>query len=264
MIVKPFRIDKQKVKRIFTFGCSFTNFFWPTWAVMVSKELAHAEFYNFGLSGAGNLCISSKIAEANQRFQFCETDLVMVMWSTYLREDRWLHGRWLGAGNVYSTGLYDKEFVENYSDVCGYLIRDCSLISMTKNFLNNLPCQSLMMLSVPLDYLDASIGYREEVYNEIQDLYKPLFFHFPTSLYDFTKKDNDWPATHSYYWNNEKHNDSHPLPTTVCNYLNEYIISLSDHVKEYAEKATQKLLSLDEKSKIVEEFQYETIERRLF
>ena len=41
-------------KRIFTFGCSFTNYLWSTWANILGYEFREAEFYNFGKSGAGN------------------------------------------------------------------------------------------------------------------------------------------------------------------------------------------------------------------
>ena len=40
-------------KRLFTFGCSFTDYRWATWANILAYEL-DCEFHNFGKSGAGN------------------------------------------------------------------------------------------------------------------------------------------------------------------------------------------------------------------
>jgi hypothetical protein len=79
-------VDFTKYKRFFAFGCSFTCYIWPTWADVVSKEMPQAKFYNLGKTGAGNLCISSKVAEANNRFKF--TDKVrcnekIIKWVIY-------------------------------------------------------------------------------------------------------------------------------------------------------------------------------------
>lgn len=266
MIVKPFTLDKSKVKRIFAFGCSFTNFIWPTWANIVAKELEHAEFYNFGLTGLGNLAITSKISEAHHRFNFTESDLVMIMWSTFLREDRWLQGRWYGAGNIFSTGMYDDEFKKNYADVCGYLIRDGALINMSKHFLETLPCQVIMMPSAPFDYIDSYTEYDSEPYEKVINLYKPLFDSMPKSLYDHLRIGTGWPLAHSYYWSEieDIHHDNHPTPNNALDYLQKHIMNFSDETRKYADLTTQKLLTLSTKKEIIKEFEYDTKQHLLF
>lgn len=266
MIVKPFEVNLSKVKRLFTFGCSFTNFFWPTWAKVLSYELEDAKFYNFGRSGLGNLAISAKMSEANYRFNFSESDLVMVLWSTYLREDRWLKGSWFGAGNVFSTGMYDDSFRKNYADVCGYLIRDGAIIAMSKDFLEKLPCQVMMMPSVPFKYLDSTIEYDKKIYTQVTELYKPLFESMPKSLYEYVSLKGMWQHSHTYYWPEMKmmHNDNHPTPKRYCDYLNNNIVRLSDKTHEYAEQMTHKLLTLSTKPEICKEFEYDTKEYLLF
>ena len=37
------------MSRLFTFGCSFTNYAWPTWADFLGLEFEH--FENWGVSG---------------------------------------------------------------------------------------------------------------------------------------------------------------------------------------------------------------------
>lgn len=260
MIVKPFELDKSKVKRLFVFGCSFTSFIWPTWANIVAKELEAAQFYNLGQTGSGNLAISARISEAHHRFKFTDSDLVMIMWSTFLREDRWLHGRWIGGGNVYNTGMYDENFRKNYTDVCGYLIRDGALINMTQSFLDNLSCQTIMMPSVPFDYIDSYVEYNSEIYEKVLDLYKFLFDNMPKSLYDHVRIGTAWPEVHRYYWENMGgiHTDNHPSPKHALDYLQKNIMNLSYKTQDYAESATEKLLSLDTKEKIGKEFEYDT------
>ena len=142
-------IDLTKYKRFFAFGCSFTCYLWPTWADIVSKEMPQAKFYNLGKQGAGNLCISSKVAEANNRFKFTDTDLVMVMFSSYTREDRWVESEWVTHGNVFVNDVYPKDWVRKFADERGYLIRDASLIDLTTGYLKSLSCDSFTMLSVP-------------------------------------------------------------------------------------------------------------------
>ena len=50
-------------------------------------------------------------------------DLIIVMWSTFCREDRWITNRnWVNPGNIFSQKEYDDEFVQKYADSTGYLI----------------------------------------------------------------------------------------------------------------------------------------------
>jgi hypothetical protein len=86
-------IDYKKYKRVFIFGCSFTKYEWPTWANILSYEMPDAEIYNFAQSGAGNLFISERVIAANQRYRYNKDDLILLMWSTHSREDRYIeHG----------------------------------------------------------------------------------------------------------------------------------------------------------------------------
>lgn len=265
MIVKPFELDKSKVKRLFVFGCSFTSYFWPTWANIIAKELEHSEFYNFAISGLGNLGIASRLSEANNRFNFCETDLVIVMWTTFLREDRWLPYRWYAAGNVYSSGeMYPKDFTDKYSNACGYLIRDCALITMANQLLETSKCQSLALTSVPLDHLDCNIDIDKNTYNKILDLYQPLFDKMPKNLFDFVKVGNRWPVSFKYLWENDIHHDHHPLPMDYFRYLQTYVIDLSEKTEQYVQDVTQKMSSFTTKHEIGTAFEYDTKEYLLF
>jgi hypothetical protein len=86
------------MKRLFAFGCSCTNWIWPTWADIYATQFDF--FENWGLPSAGNLYIFNSIIEANKRHNFNNDDTVVVMWSGMLRFDSYFHERW---------NLYDKE-----------------------------------------------------------------------------------------------------------------------------------------------------------
>lgn len=265
MIVKPFEIDKAKVKRFFAFGCSFTNHFWPTWARVISKELDHAEFYNFGKPGLGNLAISVKLGEAHTKFNFTETDLVLVMPSTFLREDHWVKGKWINGGCVYSSGFYDKNYIENYVDTTGFMLRDFGLLTLCKNFLQTLPCQAMLIPSVPLTFMETYSEVADvSSHNKVLDTYKNLYDDMPNSLYENIKTEDKWPTAHSYYWDGKIHNDPHPSPINAYNYIHNNVMRLSESTEHYAIESTEKLRSLQEKTEIVKYFEYDTKEYLLF
>jgi hypothetical protein len=74
------------MSRLFTFGCSFTNYRWSTWADCLAPEFD--EFKNWGQSGAGNPYIFNSVMEADQQYIFNSTDTVVVCWTNIMREDR--------------------------------------------------------------------------------------------------------------------------------------------------------------------------------
>lgn len=271
MIVKPFSLDKSKVKRIFTYGCSYTSYFWPTWANIISKEFPEAEFHNFGKVGLGNLAISCRIAETNARIKFNENDLVMVMWSTYTRNDHWITPvGWFGAGNVYGSDFYTDEYRKNYANsVSGFLIRDFPIISMASNTLDSLPCQAIIMSSVPSNFYDQSLLYDGEkvIINELIRLYKDDFDKQPISLLAHLNRQVDNPkkwrfyVSHRYeYENMPKHDssklyeDCHPSPKMYAEYLNNNILELSSESFDYALKSNNELLGLTNMTEIEDYF----------
>ena len=229
-------IEWSKYKRFFSFGCSFTSYIWPTWADIISKEIPEAEFFNFGKSGAGNLLISSRIAEANNRFKFTDTDLVMVMFTTYCREDRWVdHGEhpfsgWVSCGNIYNNDIYSKEWVKKFADEKGYLIRDAALIDMSTKYLETLPCTSYAMLSVPFAKGSEQSDNGVKVPKDIVGIYSDTFSKFKPSMYEAIL--TGWQTDYTGF------RDGHPSTMKYYDYLTKLGFNLSPSTKEYAENAT--------------------------
>lgn len=85
------------MKRLFTFGCSLTNWIWPTWADIYATDFDF--FENWGMPSAGNLFIFNSIIEANRRHKFTSNDTIVIMWSGLLRVDTYHHDRW----NLYES-----------------------------------------------------------------------------------------------------------------------------------------------------------------
>ena len=56
------------MRRLFTFGCSYTSWNWPTWADLLGLEVEH--FENWGHAGIGNRAIAERVAECHIKNKF--------------------------------------------------------------------------------------------------------------------------------------------------------------------------------------------------
>lgn len=119
----------MKFNRFFSFGCSWTKWFWPTWADIIAKDL-DIEYQNWGSAGSGNQGIQSRFVEANNKFKFNENDLIIVQWSGWNREDRHLNG-WKFGGNVFNNPYYDRKFIKKYWSYDNDLIKNSVIIKTT-------------------------------------------------------------------------------------------------------------------------------------
>ena len=91
------------MRRLFTFGCSFTHYLWPCWPEIIQKQLENqTKVYNYGMAGIGNVGISYRILEANMMHKFTHEDKIIIMWTSWNREDRLMGGNYLQHGNTFS------------------------------------------------------------------------------------------------------------------------------------------------------------------
>lgn len=253
-------LDFKKYQRIFAFGCSFTGYSWPTWADLIAYEAPHTEYFNHATPGSGNLLISLRIAEANKRYKFCETDLVMIMWSTFCREDRWVDGKWLTQGNIWNSNLYSDKWVKEFADPLGYLIRDHALINSSIGFINSLPCDNLLLKSNSFDKTEFELASTEKesiYYRDMALLYRNDYNMMPQSLYEYL---GAWDACEQIYFDDlgtqEMRHDSHPHTSIYADYLKQIGVTLSDSTHEWAAEADAKLKRSKTRSEINREFSY--------
>lgn len=230
--------DWLKYKRVFAFGCSFTHCWYPTWADIIFNETKNSTCYNFGKAGMGNLAISARIAEANVKFKFNETDLVLVMYTSLFREDRWLEGKWQAHGCIYNQPYYDPNFVKNYVDPIGCLIRDLSLIEMSSSYVRSLSCDNLILLSSDVhdDGTIFSNEYMTTAPNVISH-YSSTLESFPLSLKE-TLFPNGWVTRRTHIKGNKINEDDHPLPSDYYDYLSTIGLNLSEDTALYIDRVT--------------------------
>lgn len=209
------------MSRLFTFGCSFTNYRWSTWADCLAPEFD--EFKNWGQSGAGNPYIFNSVMEADQQYQFRQGDTVVVCWTNVMREDRYIRDRWVTLGNIMTTPIFTKEFVTDAVCERGNLIRDIAMIKAVRTLLETRPgltwkFLSLCSLKRPDPYNATEMTHQDvfNLYNNVIDCILPSFVDVLGHAYWNTDRDNR--PRHSAEYGVDKI-DYHPTPAEHLKYL---------------------------------------------
>lgn len=170
------------MSRLFAFGCSFTQYYWPTWADILGKEFDHYE--NWGVIGGGNHLILYSLSECILKNNVCQNDLVVIMWSNMAREDRYVDNHWVTPGNIFSQREYDKKFVRKYADEKGYLITNLAIMHAVKKMLEQYNIPHIFTSMVNLDNIDQ---YKESIIegvDHIQEEYLDILNFIRPSMFD--------------------------------------------------------------------------------
>jgi len=164
---------------LYTYGCSFTNYLWDTWADHMGKNFDN--FVNHGQTGAGNQYILHKLAESHAINEITVNDTVAIMWSSTNRYDSIFKGKWHTPGNVFNSSR-PKEFLDMIDPV-GFEIRDCAFIHAAKTILDSIGCR-YVFFSLRDIYPHApfektintilpstmEVLYKGDYYNRVEDL----------------------------------------------------------------------------------------------
>lgn len=211
--------------RLFTFGCSFTQYCWATWADLLGFEFE--KFYNYGRSGAGNLFIACSIAEVFSRENISKDDTVLIMWTNVTREDRYTTN-WICPGNIFTQNVYSKEFVEKFITIRGSYVRDMAQIYLVDKLLESTGCKYQFMSMVDINnHAQYTNEDSSDLIKDILELYKPTISKFKQSMHKvvFNHDWNSRPNVENF------RNDNHPFPLEHIEYLQkvlpEYKLSAS-------------------------------------
>jgi len=138
----------KQSKRLFTFGCSYTQYTYPTWAEFLGLEFEH--FENWGLAGTGCKAIAERVAECHARNNFTKDDIVIVQWSTHLRHDFYTSApvlnrqeNWKTMGSVFSyenRSLYDEKWLATFFMEAGYIMHCLNHMLMIQTMLESIGC----------------------------------------------------------------------------------------------------------------------------
>ena len=240
MTTKPKLITKQP-KRLFTFGCSFTNYEWPTWSNIIAYDL-DIPFYNYGRSGAGNQFIFNTLLQADTQYQFNEDDLVIVSWTNVSREDRHRHNQWVTPGNIYTQPVYDEKYLQEWVCPVGYTVRDFAFIKATWELLDKRKCQFHFLKMIDFDMKNQWVPSEMiESAKHIENFYSFYLSKILPSFYQVLWNNNlqsKFDAEHELY--KGKFSDGHP---SIKEYLT-YLESVFDH--NFSEQTKQQVIKADQ------------------
>lgn len=220
------------MKRLFTFGCSFTQYRWPTWADILGKTFEHYE--NWGQAGAGNQYIFNSLIECDARNKLTSEDTVIIMWTNIAREDRYVNEKWVTPGNIFTQRVYDDHFIKNFSDIRGYLIRDLATISAAIQLLEKWEVGYHLLSMVPLDNFDQYLSDKVED-QDVIDLYSSALQKIKPSVYEIIFNFDYDTHFRNHRPSNFPIGDHHPLPMEHLNYLQAILpeYNTSDEIKEW-------------------------------
>lgn len=177
--------------RLFTFGCSFTQYLWPTWADILGKGFEYYE--NWGKAGGGNQYIFNSLMECYLQNQLDSNDTVIIMWTSTDREDRYINGIWQTPGGLEFQTFYDKSFISKYYDERGSLFRDLTYIQATKDLLDFWGVKYKFLSMAPFDdklNIDLMIAFNSVIKTISESAYDVLYnksWFLPKHQFEFAQ-----------------------------------------------------------------------------
>ena len=240
-------LNSSKHKRIFCFGCSFTNWDMPTWVNILEHHYKDTKtVYNFGRAGAGNYYIFNTIVEKSLEYNFTKDDLILIQWSGFLREDRFKDGNWTTPGNIITQNYYSPSVVNDwFFDEEGMTKRDYSYIHSIQKMLesDNIDYEMFSMNGIqPICQYNTYVP-ETPVFNKLTTLYHDTLIKLNPSMYDIIYGVGvDFDCNfHSNMIKGKQ--DHHPLPTQHLLYLEKvFQFNPSDETRTYVDNITKELL----------------------
>ena len=214
------KLITRKPKRLFTFGCSFSNYNWGgMWPEIVAYDL-NIPYYNYGLCGCGNQYMACMLMQADIFYKFNSDDLVIVQWTNVCREDRYVWGEWLTPGNIFTQNVYDDRYVKKWADPEGYLLRDLTSIQFVDTFLASKECQYHFLSMVNIASTPDQYSDDTKIFNNITGIFSNTLAKIHKSFYEVLwnntisiKKLRDSQLIDNKFF------DGHPHPAETLEYL---------------------------------------------
>lgn len=173
--------------RLFTFGCSFTQYMWPTWAAIIGYD-TEADMINYALPGLGNVAIHHRIIEADLKHKFTPEDKIMILWSSFSREDRFSNGVWEAYGSVFNAGCKynNRKWLKEHWSMQNDLVKNMTaIITINKLYKNNITWQGhsfAPFANEAADQFDDSMEYAH-----LRDFYQSHIHDIPWQLFETSK-----------------------------------------------------------------------------
>lgn len=249
MIIKSLSgADLNKFRRLRVFGCSLSHWRYPTWADILAQDIPHCEYFNLAWPGAGHQFLQAQYSQWTQQIPLDETDLVIIQWPTYYREDRYLkhperHRPWITPGNIFTQDDYPAAFLE----VCnrrGFVVTSLAIQDLVMRDLENSDATALCFNAVAHRHQDSYTGFSRDIHDDFSDisnLYSVVQDrNAQFDMYAGLSKDPDhpkWPDGYQYNLEGELEQDYHPTVAEHARFLRDIMAhDLSDTTADWAQK----------------------------
>ena len=270
------------MKRLFTFGCSYTEYHWPSWADLIGTEFDY--FENWGVRGIGNRGIAERISECHMTHNFTKDDTIIVQWSTHLRFDWYKEvpgpdhreAGWKTCGSIfayYNSKIFDKKWIDLFFSEPAYMMHTFNHIGLVQGLLESTGCTWYMTsigdlrnagadITVSNLFKEYSIHSNFEHKNTIIQDHYPHFKFYEEAIWDrysshwlkpihlFSNESHD-----KYWWFREDEQSSwretHPSITHYRNWIFTELkdkISLSTTTLSEIDKITDSIEDLKQSS----------------
>ena len=253
-------------KRLFTFGCSFTSLWWPTWNDYIG--LNFDEYHTRGCGGADNKNILYRLLQADKTYKFTSDDTIMVMFTSFNRmsyvDDKF---NIRNIGDIVDHNIKAHPIGKNYNFQTA-VYDSCIAIQSVESILKskNVKYEFLQSMEWNCYHKDFEMGGEvKENLDYCLNLFKyPVMENWCYENYDFMKEKVTFQDT--------GHQDGHPLPhhhldfvkTFFPHFINDKVIQFhkqqqevmtdeSIHIQATRYKELQKEFFKNEKITIIKE-----------
>ena len=171
------------MSRIIIFGCSFTQYGWPTWANILGYDY-DTEYHNFAVPGLGNVGIMHRVLEADAKLKFTKDDKIFILWSSWSREDRVRDCNWIGTGSVFNSGNpeYNNYFIKRYWNMDNDTVKNASaIIAVNKMYKDLIVWQGT---AFELGVTEAANTKRKSSSRKLFDLYASQLPELPYHCFE--------------------------------------------------------------------------------
>lgn len=170
--------------RLFTFGCSYTSYCWPTYANILSLDYENKDG-NWAMAGLGNRAIAERIAEAHCKHNFTKDDIIIVQWSSHIRHDWWHQETmldrtigWKTYGSIFNyhnVKVFDKKWVNTFFYEPAYMMHTFNHIKLAQSLLESTGCTWYMASIGDVRNMGSDIRQaNSQKYGELTDLVKTV------------------------------------------------------------------------------------------
>jgi hypothetical protein len=203
------------MKRLFTFGCSFTLYNWPTWADIYGLEYGPLH-YNWGYPGLGNRALLERLGECHARMNITKDDTVIIQWSSAIRHDylrtdiiKTEGTNWRTHGSIFSkenAKVFDNKWIKDFWDEKAYLIHTLNFITTAMAMLEGIGCKWMM----------TSMNDLTKIGHEVSDRTFGGEYQGNQKLVDFWDADTNLLFYKEFIWDKNKDHWVDPIINVIA------------------------------------------------